>query len=166
MHEVSIRANLLKSKPGSNGYDLVCLHPIPFVAEVKCNIPINGGSKYGSAQRTGILKDVASLKAGKIKAAQLSPGTLKFMVFLDLPQVKAANAHLVASSPGLGADLRFLRDDETPRDAEIVYGVRTNLEQPCARSRKEAHFFGAYGTVNRIGVEQPRGTERSMDATP
>lgn len=124
----TIREALLRSKPGANGYDLVCLNPVAFVAEVKCNIPINGGSKYGSAQKNGILKDVAALKGGKQKAAQTAAGTLKFMVFLDLPQVRAANAHLLSSSAGLSGDLRFVRDDEAPDDPTIVYGVYANLE--------------------------------------
>src|SRR5205823_12777438 len=60
-----VRAKVLSTKPSSNGYDIHCTAPVPLVAEVKCNIPVNGGSKYGAAQRAGIAKDIDALLHGK-----------------------------------------------------------------------------------------------------
>ena len=36
------------SKPNTNGYDIELSSP-DIVAEIKCNIPINAGTEYGSA---------------------------------------------------------------------------------------------------------------------
>jgi hypothetical protein len=123
-----LRDDVLKTKPSSNGYDVCCAGSIPFIAEVKCNIPINGGKKYGSAQRIGIFKDVDSLLRGKTKATLFDRRSLKFMVFVDLPEVRAANEHLLSSSPDASKGLQFLKDGEVPRDSEVVYGVYTSIE--------------------------------------
>jgi hypothetical protein len=63
-----IRESVLATKPSTNGFDIHIPSPIKAVAEVKCNVPINKGNKYGSAQRTGIEKDVTALLQGKPKA--------------------------------------------------------------------------------------------------
>ena len=52
------------------------------LAEVKCNIPINNSSGFGSAQRNGILSDMQKLAKTK--------GDFKFMVLLDNEKVKSA----------------------------------------------------------------------------
>lgn len=121
-----IRAEILSTKPNSNGYDIHCLGPIPFVAEVKCNIPVNGGIKYGARQRYGILEDIGALLNGKSKASSVDPHALKFMVFLDLPEVRAATEHLMTSS-SISKAFRILGDNETPSDPAIVYGVYSGL---------------------------------------
>ena len=123
-----LREQLLKTKPSSNGYDLYCAGPIAFVAEVKCNIPINGGAKYGSAQRNGIAKDVKALLEGKSKAAALDPKSLKFMVFVDLPEVRAANKHLLSSSSFAPLNCRVLTERDVPNDANVVYFVHVDIE--------------------------------------
>jgi hypothetical protein len=119
-----IRSSVLRAKPSSNGFDIHSARPLPFVAEVKCNIPINGGSKYGSAQRAGILKDVKALRDGKSKASRVSADSLRFMVFSDLPEIRTANAHLFGLHP---AAVKFLGADEVPSDPRVVYGVYVPL---------------------------------------
>lgn len=122
-----IRAAVLSTKPSSNGYDIHCTEPIPFVAEVKCNIPVNAGKRYGAAQKVGILKDIDALLQGKSKASPVSPDSLKFMVFIDLPEVRAANEHLVSSNSKMSKAFRFIRSGEVPSDPALVYGVYAAL---------------------------------------
>lgn len=123
----NIRSNVLNTKPSSNGYDIQCGLPVPFIAEVKCNIPINGGKTYGAAQKAGILKDIEALLQGKTKASPVSQGSLKFMVFIDLPEVRAANEHLVNSNSKISKAFRLLAAGETPSDPAVVYGVHAPL---------------------------------------
>ena len=52
-HAEQLESMALAAKPNANGYDVWLGYPVAFVGEVKCNIPINGGSVYGSAQRAG-----------------------------------------------------------------------------------------------------------------
>ena len=122
-----IRESVLRSKPSSNGYDIHCTAPVPFVAEVKCNVPINGGTKYGAAQKAGILKDIDSLLRGKSKASGIDQAALKFMVFLDVPEVRAANEHLVASNSKMSKAFQFLGRGEVPNNPAVVYGVYSAL---------------------------------------
>ena len=122
-----IRASVLGAKPSSNGYDIYCAGPLPFIAEVKCNIPVNGGAKYGAAQRIGIEKDIDALLHGKSKASSVESHCLKFMVFIDLPEVRAANAHLFSSNAMSSKAFRFIETDEVPNDPNIVYGVYAAL---------------------------------------
>lgn len=97
------------------------------MAEVKCNIPVNGGTKYGAAQKAGILKDIEALLQGKSKAAAVPHDSLKFMVFIDLPEVRAANNHLVASNAKLSSEFQFIGEREVPNNSAIVYGVYAAL---------------------------------------
>lgn len=124
---LKLRADVLSSKPSSNGYDVLCVAPIPLIAEVKCNVPINGGLKYGAAQKAGILNDINALQMGKSKASFPGKDTLKFMVFLDLPEVKAANEHLIASNSKISKAFRILKPGEVPDDPTVVYGVYATL---------------------------------------
>lgn len=119
--------DVLSKKPNSNGYDIHCAVPVPFVAEVKCNIPVNGGTKYGAAQRSGIMKDLDALLYGKSKTSSVDPNSLKFMVFIDLPEVRAANNHLLVSSSIAPKAFHFLKENEVPTDSGLVYGVYAAL---------------------------------------
>lgn len=69
-----LRQIALESKPNSNGYDIWLGYPVCFVGEVKCNMPINNGTIYGSAQKLGIERDIHGLLRGKRKAP-LNPST-------------------------------------------------------------------------------------------
>ena len=91
----TICSQILGTKPNANGFDLELREPIKVVAEVKCNIPINGGDVYGSAQRNGIAKDIDSLVNGKSKSPINSKDCFKFMVFLDRPEIRKATAHFI-----------------------------------------------------------------------
>jgi len=124
-----LRDDVLNTKPSTNGYDVSFAHVPPMVAEVKCNVPINGGTKYGSAQKNGIIADVEALLKGKLKAST-SPDpadSLKFMVFLDVPEVRAANSHLIASNSRIAKEFVILQPGQLPNDPRVVYGVYTSL---------------------------------------
>lgn len=122
-----IRRIVLATKPNANGYDVFLGYPMCFVGEVKCNVPINGGNKYGAQQRAGIIADVGSLMAGKRKGFILTQGALKFMAFLDLPEVRAANAHLLKTNKALAEKLIFLDHEKIPSDVNYVHGVYVKL---------------------------------------
>lgn len=77
LDEVAKRQNvsqIQKTKPNANGYDIEVSEPVKLIAVVKCNVPINGGRVYGSAQRDGIAKDIAALLRGKTKSSGNPPG--------------------------------------------------------------------------------------------
>lgn len=125
-----LREDVLNTKPSSNGYDISFAHVPPVVAEVKCNVPINGGTKYGAAQKNGIIADIEALLNGKSKAASTAPTpseSLKFMVFLDLPAVRAATSHLIASNSRISKEFVILQPGQIPSDPRVVYGVYASL---------------------------------------
>lgn len=67
----------------TNGFDVQYDGKKKIIAEVKCNIPVNGTS-FGAAQEEGILDDIDHLLHGKAKAsiADISK-YYKFMVILN-----------------------------------------------------------------------------------
>lgn len=90
-----IISQIQKTNPNANGYDIEVSEPVKLIAEVKCNVPINGGRVYGSAQRNGLAKDIKALIHGKTKSPVLPEDYLKFMVFLDMPEIRDATANYV-----------------------------------------------------------------------
>ena len=126
---VKLRNDVLSTKSNANGYDVSFAHSPPIVAEVKCNVPINGGKKYGAAQKNGIIADIESLLNGKSKpsAAPAPAHSLKFMVFLDVPAVRAANSHLIASNSKISKELVILNEGQIPNNPKVVYGVYAHL---------------------------------------
>jgi len=123
----NLRRSILRTKPNANGFDLYLGLPIAFVAEVKCNVPVNGGSKYEANQKRSILADVESLLSGKRKASLMSQKVLKFLCFLDIPQVRDANAHLLKTTPDLVKKLRFVDPGRRPRSLSYVHGVYVTM---------------------------------------
>jgi hypothetical protein len=124
-----LRNEVLSTKPSTNGYHVWFAHVPPLVAEVKCNVPINGGTKYGAAQKDGINRDTEGLLNGKTKKSTASPpaDSLKFMVFLDLPAVRAANSHLVNLYFRTSREFVMIQPGEVPKDPTVLYGVYANL---------------------------------------
>lgn len=86
------------SKPNTNGYDIEMSSP-DIVAEIKCNIPINGGRVYGSAQKNGLRKDIAGLLDGKSKSSKKSDKSFKLLGLYDMPEVRAATKHFAKNLP-------------------------------------------------------------------
>lgn len=85
-------------KPNTNGYDIE-IHAPDIVAEVKCNIPINCGSFYGSAQRNGLIRDIAGLLNGKSKSKKKTSDSVKLLGLYDTKEVRRATEHLVDKLP-------------------------------------------------------------------
>jgi hypothetical protein len=129
-----------RSKANSNGFDVRLDQPVQLLGEVKCNLPINGGLKYGTAQRNGIEKDIHALLHGKGKTMKSTEPYLKFMAFLDLPEVRAATKDLItpkkrnSKSEQHNRKLLFLKNTKTFNRKDVVYGVYVSLGH-LARSR-------------------------------
>ena len=118
---------ILSTKPSTNGYDLVSNEIIKLIAEVKCNIPINGGTKYGSAQRNGITKDLNNLLYGKTKSKFNTTEYFKFMVFLENQSVRVANQHYINLSKELKENL-IIVDETTSFDRkDCIYLIYINF---------------------------------------
>jgi len=126
--KLELKKIVLEAKPNSNGFDVWLGYPIAFVAEVKCNIPINQGLIYGSAQRHGIEKDVIALLQGKRRASINSQSCPKFIAFLDLPQIRSANAHLLRISKTCKEGLVFVSESTEFNRLDVVYGVYVSPE--------------------------------------
>ncbi|MCL2523970.1 MAG: hypothetical protein FWF20_01185 [Betaproteobacteria bacterium] len=122
-YTAELRDSVLNAKPSSNGYDIKLDYPVSFVGEVKCNVPINNGGVYGSAQRIGIEKDITALLNGKTKASIVPENFLKFIAFLDLPEIRQANAHLVRTSKICKEKLVFLDSADEISRVDVVHGV-------------------------------------------
>jgi hypothetical protein len=118
--------DVLSKKPSSNGFDIVDA-PTHVVAEVKCNVPIKCGSKYGSAQRSGIEKDVIGLLQGKSKAPLDPKDYRKFLVLPDLPQVRAATDHLAKFSKTCAGKITFASENDNFETRDLVYVVYVEL---------------------------------------
>lgn len=121
--EATLKSIVMDSKPNANGYDIWLGYPVSFVGEVKCNIPINTGFKYGSQQRMGIEKDIKGLLNGKLKASIASEKCPKFLAFLDLPEIRKANEHLLKVSSICRENLVFVESDSDISRLDIVHGV-------------------------------------------
>ena len=118
-----IESQVLATKPNANGYDIELSDPVKIIAEIKCNIPINGGRVYGSAQKDGIAKDIDALVNGKSKSPMQPDDCLKFMVFLDTPEVRAASEHFVKNMKVHKERVCFTDNEKTIRSLDRVYVV-------------------------------------------
>lgn len=121
--KLALKKIVLEAKPNANGFDVWLGYPVAFVAEVKCNVPINRGSIYGSAQRHGIEKDVTTLLQGKRRASINSQSCPKFLAFLDLPEIRSANEHLLRVSKTCKEKLVFVSEGTEFNRHDVVYGV-------------------------------------------
>jgi hypothetical protein len=118
-----IELSILKNPPNANGYDVEISDPIKVVAEIKCNVPINRGAVYGSAQRNGIAKDVESLILGKTKSRMKPNECLKFLVFLDTPNIRAATTHFIKNMKQHREAVVLAASDVKPDNVEKLYVV-------------------------------------------
>jgi len=116
-----IISQVQKAKPNANGYDIEVSGPVKIIAEVKCNVPINGGKIYGSAQKNGITKDINALIKGKSKSSIDPVGYLKFLVLLDIPEIRDATDNFVNSMKEEKKRIVFLDDDSKAEDTSKVY---------------------------------------------
>lgn len=118
-----MQQGILATKPNANGYDIEITHPKKVIAEVKCNIPINNGAVYGSAQKHSIVKDIEALLKGKSKSKVNPSEFLKFMVFLDRDEIRQATKNLVKNLTSLRDNIRFVEGAEDLTSKDFVYIV-------------------------------------------
>jgi len=125
----NIRNSILGTKPNANGYDIDINAPINITAEVKCNIPINDGCKYGSSQKKGIEKDLKGLKYGK-KKAPLRDSAFRFLALYDHRGVREATVDLVKNiEPELRNSVKFIEAANIKNlDKDRIYIVFLSLE--------------------------------------
>lgn len=119
----AIRESILRNPPNANGYDIEINDPISVIAEVKCNVPINGGAVYGSAQRSGIVRDITALMTGKSKSRMDPARCLKFLVLLDTPEIRSATQQLVRTLKQHGEAIVTLEAGMRPDSMEKLYVV-------------------------------------------
>ena len=116
------------TKPNTNGYDVeLSSDAVSIIAEVKCNVPVNGGDKYGAAQKLGIEKDFSSLIKGKSKSHMNPDHCLKFMVFVDHPEIRKATNGFINVDKKFGDKICVYRDGMKFDDKEKVHVVFVEL---------------------------------------
>ncbi|UUC45144.1 hypothetical protein [Flavobacterium cerinum] len=72
------------NEPNSQGYDIVYINEfIKVIAEVKCNIPVKNGSKFGSMQSKHLIEDAQKLLNGKRQISDTSE-YLKFLFIVKI----------------------------------------------------------------------------------
>ena len=123
----SIITQIQDTKPNANGFDIEISTPVKLIAEVKCNIPINNGVVYGSAQRNGITKDIDALINGKNKSSIKPDDYYKFMVFLDNPEVKKATQHYVSNMKQHKDKMVFATDSSSITSTNYVYIIYASI---------------------------------------
>jgi hypothetical protein len=119
----TLKESICRTPPNANGYDVEFIQPISVIAEIKCNVPINRGHKYGAAQRDGIAKDVRALIFGKKKSKMKPEGCLKFMVLLDTPSIRKATNKLVDKMKEHRDVIVFMQPGIKPERTDKVYVV-------------------------------------------
>tara|TARA_R110000787_G_scaffold1497_12_gene6376 strand:- start:14931 stop:15437 length:507 start_codon:yes stop_codon:yes gene_type:complete len=124
----AVLKGIYSTKPNTNGFDLEAnVGTIPIIAEVKCNIPVNGGDSYGAAQKAGILKDIISLLNGKSKSSMNSSRCLKFMVFAQLPEVMAATEKLISTRKDFEGIVSICSNETKLNNCDKIYVVFINM---------------------------------------
>lgn len=95
-----------------------------FIAEAKCRIPLLEGHHYGGAQKVRIWKDIEALRE-----IAPYPYAYRFMVFLDRPDIREANHHLITSCSKLSRCLTMIEQlDALPiKPMNTVYGIYVNI---------------------------------------
>ena len=90
-----VKENILGKSANANGFDVDCDdgrgHRI--VAEVKCNAPIRENT-FSTSQVNAIKKDLEGLRHGKKSSAISGTAVYRFLVFLDIRNVRSAVANL------------------------------------------------------------------------
>lgn len=121
VHE--IESAILSKKPSANGFDVEVAEPVSVIVEIKCNVPINQGTVYGSAQRNGIAKDLDSLLNGKSRSKVDPVNSLKFFVLLDTPNIRKATEHFFRNRPEFRENIEFASPSLRPSRRDVVYVV-------------------------------------------
>ena len=120
----SITSQVKAAKPNDNGYDIELNNPIKLIAEVKVNIPINNGTRYGGSHKNGITKDINSLFNGKTKSdINSTTDYYKFMVFLDKPEVREATLYHINSKQEWTGKINIVDINTSVEYTDVVYIV-------------------------------------------
>lgn len=78
-----ILENIDITDPNSSGFDIVINEPIKIIAEVKCNIPVKGGSTFGAMQSKKLIEDVQKLLNGN-RRIENTNDFIKFLFIINI----------------------------------------------------------------------------------
>ena len=122
---------LFQTHANTNGFDVEhSAGQMKIVAEVKCNIPVNETS-FGAAQENSIMEDVDHLFHSK-KKSDLTPKAIpeyyKFMVFLDVENVRVAAQKLIQKLTKKGYQIAEYTP-KTKLQKDIVYFIYITTEK-------------------------------------
>ncbi len=123
----TLKNQVLSTKPSANGFDIEVADSTNIVAEVKCNVPVNGGDTYGAAQKHGIKKDLDSLLYGKKKSSIDTSTCFKFMVFLDTPEIRTATRKYLKSLESRYKELIVYPESSLEFGKKSIYIVFVNI---------------------------------------
>lgn len=122
---------LFETHANTNGFDVeYSAGQMRIVAEVKCNIPVNENS-FGAAQENSIMEDVDHLFYSKKKSDLTSEdiqGYYKFMVFLDVENVRVSTQKLIRKLTKKGLNVTEYTP-KTKLQKDIVYFIYTSTEK-------------------------------------
>lgn len=128
----AIRADVENTNANANGFDVQFSDRVGsaagIVAEIKCNIPVNG-ARFGAAQLANLKKDVAGLLHGKSKAKGVNPQHyLKFLVLLDVgTDVRPAAEHFSHTMQKSGCRIE-ISDSPVALHTDTVYIIILKME--------------------------------------
>ncbi len=82
--QILVEKSVTNTKPNDNGFDIEYSGSKKFICEVKCNRPINGSNRFGSAQKAGLNKDIYALLNGKTKSEIASNDMKSYYKFMAI----------------------------------------------------------------------------------
>lgn len=110
--EKEMKQEVNKISANANGYD-IRYEAKKILAEVKCNIPVNGNT-FGAKQVEGIEKDIKGLLEGKTKGGVNNSGDYyKFMVFLNASGVPESVREILSKDKYKDKFDYYTKDDGT-----------------------------------------------------
>lgn len=119
----SIIKEIQDKNVNSNGYDVEINVPVKIIAEVKGNIPINKGNRFGSAQKTQIFKDLNALRNGKSTAKINPKDYFKFFILPNILEVHQATENLCKKMD----DIVFMDASIIPSQYNKIYVVYVDI---------------------------------------
>jgi len=93
--EEKIKEDIERKSSNANGYDIEYTGKANFIAEVKCSKPINDGTKFGSRQQEGIVKDIKFLINNKLKSKIDNRDYYKFLGIYKYEKAEEAINNLI-----------------------------------------------------------------------
>jgi len=120
--EEKIKEDIERKSSNANGYDIEYTGKVKFIAEVKCSKPINDGSKFGSRQQEGIVKDIKFLINNKIKSKIDHQDYYKFLGIYKYEKAEEAINNLIKNHKEWKGNVKLYKFEEK-LDKDKVYVI-------------------------------------------